>query len=70
MKVGKKYKLLGAVFDDSALLENAGIFELTVIEGKGTTKERYGFKGVSTSRIQACYKTTVEIGLAIIQEVD
>lgn len=69
MKVGNKYQIMGAIFDDMALLENANIFELVSIEGKGTKDEEYTFKGVSTSRIQVCHKTTQEIGLAIINEV-
>jgi len=69
VKVGKKYQIMGAIFDDIALLENANIFELVGIEDKGTKNEVYIFKGVSTSRTQVCHKTTQEIGLAIISEV-
>lgn len=69
MKVGNKYKLMGAVFLDTALLENANIFKLVDIEAEGTAQERYIFNGVSTSQRQVCHKTTIKAGLAIINEV-
>jgi len=69
MKVGNKYQLRGAVFSDTALLENANIFELTDIQAERSKNECYIFKGVSTSERQVCYKTTQKAGLAIIHEV-
>ncbi len=70
MKVGKKYRLLGAMFDDMVLLENANIFLLQSIEHKGTVDESYTFQGVSTSATQYCYKAAIEAGKVLVQEVD
>lgn len=69
-KVGKRYKLNGAAFDDIALLENANVFILDSI----ADSDREGdnllcFKGVSTSVQQVTHLSTTRAGHAITKEL-